>query len=198
MDLSGIVAIFGGGPSAGGPPPRNPDHMIFVNDRWKLGVAGRWSWMRAMGWSFSADQAWMKRASRDEEYLSRVPRDRRVGLDTGARIPQGVFGRVIRGVECHEVRWARDLSEPIWMGNNSGLAAIGLADAAGAEEIHLLGFDLDGRDYDGTTSEAKRKAHDLFVRRFEAAAPLIRARVIDHSWSRRLQCFNGPEVLCSS
>ena len=167
------VWVFGGGRTAKGFDVRqaHPDPTIACNGIWEIfdraGLAPTVSW--------SADQLWLKRASRSEAYKRAV--GLRAAPDYGIKIPAEVFLAPSLEVEGH---WADSLAAGIRFPNNSGLSALALADALGAEEIHLVGFDLDGVSGDGITHAWVRHDHNNVLEHAREAAGLIRARVVVH------------------
>ena len=105
---------------------------------------------------------------------------------------------VIESVDKRQSAYGYGLRSGLPVFSNSGLVAINLADILGAEEIFLLGFDLNPRKDGGTQNwhtwyspkiTPKGNRYRDYVDEFEKTAPFIRAKVWNCSHVSKLQCF---------
>lgn len=163
------VYIVGGGQSAKKWDAKNANGnpTIACNGAWRLFR----DWRITPTVSWSSDQLWLKKAKADPEYCDFVAL--RAAPDIGMKIPAGVLTTPVLEREDH---WPRKLSDGIRAPlNNSGLSALSLADALGASEIHLIGFDVDG--VGGDLSD-QAQVHWQMMLAVVKIAPLVRARVV--------------------
>lgn len=109
------------------------------------------------------------------------------------------FGcQVIEAADKREMAYGYGLRTGIPVFTNSGMIALNLADILGAEEIYLLGFDMNARK-DGRTQNwhtwykdsitPKNDRYRDYIEEFERTVPFVRAKVFNCSHASRLQCF---------
>lgn len=174
--------IFGGGASAhrfDWSRLKARDVTIAINDAWMHFREHALS----PTLSFSGDQAFWKERRSDVEYKRAV--GLRVALEHG-KIPDDVLTVPTRDDRKH---WARRFEDGVRWGKNSGVAAINLAEVLGADEVYLVGFDLDGRNRDGVELPGLREFHDGFRDTFEEVADLISCVVHNTNPASTLRCF---------
>lgn len=182
--------IFGGGSSGHRfrwDAIKARDRTIAINDAWMLFREQG----RAPTLAFSGDQMFWKTRGGDVEYKAAT--GHRVALAHG-KIPDDVLTVPTRDDAGH---WAEEFDAGIRWGKNSGVAALNLADVLGADEVYLVGFDLDGRNRDGVALEGLDEMHEGFRQTFEAIAGDVRADVFNCNPRSALECFEKTSEFCS-
>lgn len=168
------VFIFGGGASIQTfdfKQLNREDRTIAINTAWKSFYNNNLK----PNLQFSGDQAFWKSVSND--LLFRKVSGIVAALDHNKTLDVGLL---IRTKEENGY-WGSDFREGIRWGQNSGVAALNLAEVLGAEEVHLVGFDLDGTNREGLVFEGVKEMHALFLERFREVAPYVKCKVIIHN-----------------
>lgn len=96
------------------------------------------------------------------------------------------------------LKWS-DKQGLIATGHNSGFQIVNMADLDGADLIILLGYDMGFTNkkhwFDASyPRESRTSRYDVWLKKFEEAKPLIRARVINCTRQTKLKCFEQMDL----
>lgn len=154
------------------------DLTIAINDAWRL-FHERYIVPQI---SFSGDQSFWKKIKHEQNFW--LQKNLVVALDHD-KTPHGVFRAPVCEIKGH---WPASITDGLRWCQNSGIAAVSLADCLGLEEIELVGFDLDGSHI--TDDGADRSEHHaIFYQHWRDVAPLIRTPIKVHGGGRLAEVF---------